>query len=49
MVAIAGVALWYRRDLYLAFQWLLRYRERGIVYIGLQIAGLQRSVSSVSG
>jgi hypothetical protein len=38
MVAIAGVALWYRRDLYLASQWLLRYRERGIVYIGLQIA-----------
>jgi len=31
------VALWYRRDLYFAFQWLLRYRERGIVYIVLQI------------
>jgi hypothetical protein len=37
MVAIAGLALWYRRDLYFAFQWMLRYRERGIVYIVLQI------------
>ncbi len=37
MVAIAAVAPWYRRDLYFAFQWLLRYRERGIVYKVLQI------------
>jgi hypothetical protein len=37
MVVIAAAALWYRRDLYFVFQWLLRYRERGIVYIVLQI------------
>jgi len=37
MLAIAGLALWYRRDLYFAFQWLLRYKEDGILYIVLQI------------
>jgi hypothetical protein len=38
MIALAGVALWYRSDIYLACQWLIRYPQRGIGYVAIQIA-----------
>ena len=37
IVAIGALALWYRNDLYLACQWVVRYRERGAAYFALQI------------
>jgi hypothetical protein len=37
IVLVAGMALWRRQDLYLISQWIIRYPERGLVYLLLQI------------
>ena len=36
-IALGGIALWYRRDLYLATQYLFRYRTGGPLYVVIQI------------
>lgn len=38
MVVIAGMLLWYRRELYWAYQWIVRYPQNGIVHVVVQIA-----------
>lgn len=38
LVAIASIALWFRSDIYRAFQWLIRYPQHGPFYIVAQIA-----------
>jgi hypothetical protein len=35
-VAMGGLLLWYRHDLYLVSQWLVRYPDQGFVYVALQ-------------
>ncbi len=35
-VAMGGLLLWYRRDLYLVYQWFVRYPDQGFVYVMLQ-------------
>ena len=37
IVAIGALALWYRDDLYLVCQWVVRYRERSATYLAVQI------------
>ncbi len=38
MVAIASLALWYRDDLYWAYQWIIRYPQNGAMYMVAQVA-----------
>ena len=33
LAAIGCVALWYRRDLYLTYQWVVRYPNHGVRYV----------------
>jgi len=39
LVALGVVALWYRRDLYSLYQWLIRYPDHGPVYVLIQLVG----------
>ena len=33
LVALGGLALWYRRELYLTYQWVVRYPNHGVRYV----------------
>jgi hypothetical protein len=36
-IAAAAMALWWRDELYLAFQWVIRYPRHGVAYALVQI------------
>jgi hypothetical protein len=39
LIVLSGLALFYRRQCYLAFQWIKPYPDRGLLYVLLQFVG----------
>lgn len=36
LIGIGAISLWYRQDLYLKWQWIIRYPPHGLVYWFIQ-------------